>query len=71
MKIIYQNYYLILRKKCHTLTKDNIILNLLVKEVAKFTLNTIKFDCLSIAGLRYLLACTLKIKINFYNKRII
>ncbi|CAG8590979.1 uncharacterized protein OCT59_001021 [Rhizophagus irregularis] len=40
------------------LTEDNILANLLVKEVASITLNDVNFDRLSIAGLKYLLSFT-------------
>ncbi|GES97592.1 BTB/POZ protein [Rhizophagus clarus] len=40
------------------LTEDNILLNLLVEAVATFSLDTIKFGQLSIAGLEYHLYCT-------------
>ncbi|CAB5192155.1 unnamed protein product [Rhizophagus irregularis] len=40
------------------LTEDNSLLNLLVEAVATIPLNTIGFDRLSIAGLKYLLSCT-------------
>src|SRR6266542_5337007 len=40
------------------LSKDNIMLNLLVKEVASIPLNNIEFGRLSITGLQYFLFCT-------------
>ncbi|CAB5189692.1 uncharacterized protein OCT59_000941 [Rhizophagus irregularis] len=40
------------------LTENNILLNLLIEEVATIPLNTIEFGRLSIAGLQYLLVCT-------------
>ncbi|CAB5356816.1 unnamed protein product [Rhizophagus irregularis] len=44
------------------LTVDNILLNLLVEAVATIPLNTIEFGRLSIAGLQYLLSCTVHMK---------
>src|ERR1043166_3019908 len=40
------------------LSDDNILLNLLIEEVATIPLNTIEFGRLSIEALEYLLSCT-------------
>ena len=40
------------------LSEDNVLLNLLIEEVAFTPLNTIEFSRLSIAALQHLLSCT-------------